>query len=385
MSLELPKHIINAINKNETSIGDSPALPPEDESKFLLKLINKEYADLTDGVENVETIKDELPMLITMCRKNESNNIPALESLCIEVINRIMPIPQDTIDIQANIVNNIDVKQQRLVPEETIDFSFDSICDMKNLTDEIYKRRMLNALISGASVVISEDVEIYLSSLYKINPDLPSLYNKIMKYNDILLYSEKDTLNQNENTEGGNVDVYIQSQENMVTIEAEGIMFPILFCEVIKGLLELAISHGLPEEREKAEYILKKSDFKLAENWDIRIGIPLWKRITAMFEKINVNIYDVGVNFFFMQLALKHCYEFNEFLQEVFLGTKNGERLLSDMITEIINSKEQDEFNDYMKSKNDATYQINDNDYFLPDELIVDSENNFDYINQYNN
>lgn len=380
MSLELPKHIINAINKNETSIGDSPALPPEDESKFLLKLINKEYADLTDGVENVETIKDELPMLITMCRKNELNNIPALESLCIEVINRIMPIPQDTIDIQANIVNNIDVKQQRLVPEETINFSFDSIDDMKNLTDEIYKRRMLNALISGASVVISEDVEIYLSSLYKINPDLPSLYNKIMKYNDILLYSEKDTLNQNENTEGGNVDVYIQSQENMVTIEAEGIMFPILFCEVIKGLLELAISHGLPEEREKAEYILKKSDFKLAENWDIRIGIPLWKRISAMFERINVNIYDVGVNFFFMQLALKHCYEFNEFLQEIFLGTKNGERLLSDMVTEIMNSKEQDEFNDYMKSKNDAAYQINDNDYFLPDELIVDSENSFDYI-----
>lgn len=373
MSLELPKHIVDAINKNETSIGDSPALPPEDESKFLFKLINKEYTDLTDGIESIETVKNELPMLITSCGKNEANSIPALENLCIEVINRIMPIPQDTIDIQANIVNGIDVKQQRLVPEETLDFSFDSIDDMKNLTDEIYKRRMLNALISGASVVISEDIEIYLSNLYKINPDLPSLYNKIMKYNDILLYSEKDTLNQNENTEGGNVDVYIQSQENMVTIEAEGIMFPILFCETIKGLLELAISHGLPEEKEKAEYVLKKSDFKLAENWDVRIGIPLWKRITAMFEKINADVYDVGVNFFFMQLALKHCHEFNEFLQEVFLGTKNGERLLAKMVDEIMNNKEQDEFNDYMKSKNDATYQINDNDYFTPDEMIVDS------------
>ena len=246
---------------------------------------------------------------------------------------------------------------------------------MKNLTDEIYKRRMLNALISGAAIVISEDVEIYLSSLYKINPELPSLYNKIMRYNDILLYSEKDTLKQDTNTEGGNVDVYIQSQENMVTIESKGIMFPILFCETVKGLLELAISHGLPEEREKAEYVLKKSDFKLAENWDIRIGIPLWKRIAAMFEKINANIYEVGVNFFFMQLALKHCCEFNEFLQEVFLGTKNGEKLLSDMVNEIMKDKEQDEFNDYMKSKNDATYQINDDEYFTSDEIIVDSEN----------
>ena len=111
----------------------------------------------------------------------------------------------------------------------------------------------------------------------------------------------------------------------------------------------------------------------MAENWDIRIGIPLWKRITAMFEKINADVYDVGVNFFFMQLALKHCYEFNEFLQEVFLGTKNGERLLANMVDEIMNNKEQDEFNDYMKSKNDATYQINDNDYFTADEMIVDS------------
>ena len=50
------------------------------------------------------------------------------------------------------------------------------------------------------------------------------------------------------------------------------------------------------------------------------------------------------------------------------------------LIDEIMNNKEQDEFNDYMKSKNDATYQINDNDYFTADEIIVDSENSFDYI-----
>ena len=43
------------------------------------------------------------------------------------------------------------------------------------------------------------------------------------------------------------------------------------------------------------------------------------------------------------------------------------------MVDEIMNNKEQDEFNDYMKSKNDATYQINDNDYFTADEMIVDS------------
>ena len=376
--MELSKYIINSINRNETSIGDNPAIPPEDETKFLYKIIKKEFEELTNGIDNVDTIKEKLPSLLIDCIKSESNNIPALEELCFKVVDRFMPIPEDTISIEAKIVNNVDVKQQRLVPEDTSDFSFDSIDDMSHLTDEIYKRRLLNALINGAAMYYAtKKTEYYLIDLFKINPDLPALYNKILTYNNILLYTEKDTLEDGKNTDAGSVDVYIQSQDNMVKIKSQGIIFPILLFETIKGLLELAISHGLPDNREKAEYIIKKTDFKLADNWDMRIGLPLWNRIVAMFEKINVDLDEIELNFLFMQLSMLETYDFNNTMKEIFAGTKQGEHLLADIVYEIKEKRDKDDFDDYMQKQNDATYQIADDEYYEPDELIVDSESYF--------
>ena len=288
-----------------------------------------------------------------------------------------MPIPDDTLNIEASIVNNIDVDSERLVPEKTDDFSFDSINDMKYLTDEIYKRRMLNCLISGASTMYMFKPDFFLTDLYKINPELPYLYEKIMRYNEILLYSENDNITNEDSTDAGCVNIYIETDMNKVRVHSEGIIFPVLLSETIKGLLELAISHGLPENREKAEYVLKKADFKLAENWDLRLGMPLWNRIEKAFKDIDVNIDEIGVNFFFMQLSMLEPSEFNNFLQEVFLGTKDGMERLFNMVNNIMQEKDMDEFDDYMKNMNASQYQITDADYFEPNELIIDSENYF--------
>lgn len=379
MPLSISKHILKAINRNETSLGDHPALPPDDESKFLLKIVEHEFGYQTSaiGVENIEEIKNNLPSMITSCKKLEENSRNALENLCVETVNRIMPIPDDTLNIEASIVNNIDVDGERLVPEKTDDFSFDSINDMKYLTDEIYKRRMLNCLISGASTMYMFKPDFFLTDLYKINPELPYLYEKIMRYNEILLYCENDNITNENSTDAGCVNVCIETDMNKVRVQSEGIIFPVLLSETIKGLLELAISHGLPENREKAEYVLKKADFKLAENWDLRLGIPLWNRIEKAFKDIDVNIDEIGINFFFMQLSMLEPSEFNSFLQEVFLGTKDGMERLFNMVNSIMQEKDMDEFDDYMKNMNASQYQITDSDYFEPDELIVDSENYF--------
>ena len=40
MSYKLPKHIIKSILSNKTSLGDHPALPPDEEEKFLLYLLD---------------------------------------------------------------------------------------------------------------------------------------------------------------------------------------------------------------------------------------------------------------------------------------------------------------------------------------------------------
>lgn len=379
MDISVSKHILNAINKNETSLGDHPALPPDDESKFLTKIVEHEFGYQTSaaGVDNIEEIKNILPTMVTSCKKKEEANRNALENLCIETVNRIMPIPDDTLNIEASLVNKVDIDSERLIPEKTDDFSFDSIDDMKYLTDEIYKRRMLNCLISGASTRYVFKPDFFLNDLYKINPELPHLYEQIMRYNEILLYSENDNITNENSTDAGCVNIYIETDMNKVRVQSEGIIFPVLLSETIKGLLELAVSHGLPKDRNKAEYVLKKADFKLAENWDLRLGMPLWDRIEKAFSNIDVNIDDVGLNFFFMQLSMLEPSEFNSFLQEVFLGTKRGLDRLSNMVNNIMREKDIDDFNDYMNNMNASQYQITDADYFEPNELIIDSEEYF--------
>lgn len=376
----LPNHILKALKDNKTSLGEHPSFPPDEEEKFIVYLVQDTYDELCEKLNNVEyqDLKNKLGKLIVECRKIERNNKEALEQLCANVINEMFQIPQDTIDLDIKIVDKIDTSSDRLLPEKTLDFSFEDIEDMNNLTDEIYKRRMLNALVTGASIYYMNYIIKYVKEIFDIDSELPSLYKKILECNNILIYNEKDTLMENDKAlEGGKVDVMISSNDTLPIIKAEGVLFPILFEETVKGLLELAISHGLPKNKEKAKYVLSKSDFKLAEMWDMRLGLPLWKLIDKQMKEAGYDIFEVGLNFFLMKLSEMDCKTFNKSLQEIFAKTKKGKEILSDISEEILYEKDKDEFDDYVQTKNDSTVQLNDDDCFTADELLDNDEENY--------
>lgn len=370
----LPKHILKAAEKNKTSIGDNPCLPPEEETNFIVKLLSEYYDEISSRIktDNIDELKNELNELILKCKKIENQHKNDLENICVECVNELFHIPEDTIDLNVSLVNKIDTSAERLYPESNIDYEFETISDMDKLTQEIYKRRFLNSLISGAALYYASNFKPYFQKVFEIDTELPSLYKKIMTINNILLFLEKDTLDISENNDGGKVDVFISNNENLVQIKSEAILFPILLNETIKGLLELSISHGLPEEREKANYIISKADFKFAELWDLRLGIPLWKRFLKLAEKSNIDIEAVGINYFTMDLASISPDNFNIDIKEMLANTKRGSEVLQNVCTSIINSKEEDEFNDYMITQQNNQIQITDDDYFEADELITE-------------
>lgn len=369
----LPKYIIKALRKNHTSLGDHPAFPPEDEEKFVIKLLTKYYNGILEdvGSTDVPRLKNELSRLLSECIKKEQPIKDALEKLCIEVVNDMFNIPQDSIDIKVTLADTIDTSGQRMFPESTEDFEFDDIRDMNGLTDEVYKRRMLNCLIAGISVNMAYDVSNYIQNLFKIDPELPLLYKKILAVNGLLLYLEKDSDfdNDEQSTEGGIVDVKITNQDEMPIIDAQGLIFPVLLEETIKGLLELAISHGLPKDRERAMYVIKKSDFKLAEMWDLRLGMPLWERISSQIED------DVEPNFLMMELSKLKPAAFNSLLQEVFAGTKTGKRKLEKILGKIKRLKNADDFDRYIQIRNQE-YPLEDGN-FTSDELMINDNEMF--------
>lgn len=371
--MKAPKNILDIIVSNKTSLGDNPALPPELEEKFLVFLVNEHYSNLASHFDSidVEELSNDLSKSLTECKRYESQSKEALEKLCMQLVNEIFRIPNDTIFFDMKLVNQIDTRQERLVPENSKDYSFDSIEDMNNLTSEIYKRRLLNALIIGAATYYAENISFYTDELNHISPNLPSLYKKILTINSLLLFHTKQDINSNRK-DGGKVDVYLSNPETPVKIKSEGIIFPVLLEETIKGLLELSISHGLPESREKAEYITSKSDFKLAEVWDQRLGLPLWKRIVSVMKNIGEDPLEIGLNFLFMEISKLKPNHFNTVMQEVFANTKAGHHIMKELSNKIQYEKERDEFDDYMSQQTDDNqYPLNDGD-FTSDELIND-------------
>lgn len=365
---ELPRRIVNDLMSNKTSLGEHPAFPPEDEEKFIVSLLQSHFDEICNGVDisNPEELKTELGKLIAKCRQIESENKQALEQLCMNVVTAIFNIPQDTLDIKVEITDNIDTSSERIIPEKTTDFSFDSIDDMKTLGDEIYKRRLLDAIIAGAAIYYARDVYSYIQELFKIDSELPALYKKIFKYNDILLFLEKKYIPDENTMNAGKVDVMVRGKNTMVKIDAKGIIFPVLLEETVKGILELAVSHGLPSDIEKAQYVIKKSDFKLAEIWDVRLGYALWNTIA---EQIDDN--SVEPNFLLMELSTLPVEQFNQSMQEIFAKTKKGKEILSDICSSINREKDEDDFNDFIKTNNDR-YPVDDG-YFTSEELIADS------------
>ena len=375
---ELPKHILKALRTNRTSLGEHPAFPPEEEEKFVVNLILDTFEEISEkvNVQDYSTLESELAHIISQCRKIEKENIEALEQLCSKIVGELFDIPSDTLKMEWHIVNKVDTSTERLVPERTEGFSFDDIDDMNYLSAEIYKRRMLNALVAGASMYYMNFIGEYIKEIFEINPDLPSLYKKIIDYNNFLLYVSKDTLNEKGSSDGGKVDVTISSKDEYPIIKAEGLIFPILVEESIKGILELAISRGLPENIDKAKYVISKADFKIAEVWDMRLGFALWKLIEKEVNDCGYDMLEVGINFFLMELAQMDTDDFNTTLKEIFAQTRRGKDYIDEIVQTIIYNKDKDEFDDFVKTKNDSTVQINDDEYFTPEELITD---NYEY------
>ena len=172
--MKLPKNIIDIILSNKTSLGDNPALPPELEDKFLVFLVSKYYVKISSNFDgsDIEELSRTMSSLLTKSVKLESENRQALEQLCTQLINDIFHIPNDTLIVKAKIVPKVDTKQLRLVPESSEGYTFDSIDDINRLTSEIYKRRMLNVLITGAAMYYTEKISSYQDDLNKINSEV---------------------------------------------------------------------------------------------------------------------------------------------------------------------------------------------------------------------
>lgn len=372
---ELPYDIISSIEQHKTSLGNNPAIPDIFEIPFLLKILNDYFIKIKEELKSIgyinvksDNLKDAFSELLKKCIELETPNRNYLEKLVFNIISGLFGIPEDAIDFDLVLtetieLSNFSVKITSI--EDYDDVSFDNIKEIKSLRKEILKRKMLKAVITGGAMCLSSNIKIYENEINKINPKLCHLYHIILLINNYLLL-EQEFLNINDkhHQQLGVVEVSLGNDDELVRIKSHGVIFPILLCETIKGLFELFISHGLPEDINKAKYILEKSDFIKMEPWEMRIGPSLWEIISKSFNDIKTD----ELPYLLKKISKLDNDKFNFIMKEVLAKTKKGRHLMYIISNESKKDIEYDKFVDkIIKMKQDKGV-ITDN-YIKSDEL----------------
>lgn len=370
----LPDEVVNKIINNKTSLGNNPSIPDIFEEPFLLKMAENGFDKAKNKLKEIGEINDveetklepALSKLILKCKEIEKPYRSELEKICINFVIDLFRVPDETVDISVSLCDDVDMNRNSFIVDPNIEVTeFDSVENAISIRGEVYKRRMLNVLCTGAAMRISENFDNFIDKVNDINPELADLYNKITSLNTYLLYTKNDFgIDDNNKMQLGVVEVSLGNDETKSKIESQGVILPILLMETIKGFMELFISHGLPTDINDAIAVIGRSDFIKAEPWDMKFGPILWD----LFYNSSNDVDYEELPYLMKIISELSVNKFNFLMKEVFAKTKKGKHIMSKLSFKAKRNSEYDKFVDKMtKMKTDKG--IITDDYIHPDEL----------------
>jgi hypothetical protein len=272
-------------------------------------------------------------------------------------------VPEGLVNFTCNLVEKVDTDKAPISNGEH--FEFEDTAHRSRLHDAVYKRRLINAMITGGAMRLSVISKQLIGELYEMSPELPAIYKKITVLNDYLLFTKNNMgISEKAKKQAGVSYLTIGNDrvKNVVRVEAE--IFPILLHESIRGFLEMFAAYGLPSSKKECAYIMSKADFIDAEPWDMRIGPAIWDYLMMRFEEPETENIPMLLTVLFSQTTNK----FNSILQEIFGETKRGERMVQKILMKAQEEFEADDFEKLMAKKQTDNSMITDG-YFIPEEL----------------
>lgn len=370
----LPSDIIDVLSANRTSLGNNPSIPDIFDVPFLLKITERGFEEAKNKLKEIGEINDieetelgpALSKLLLKCKELEQPHRSELERICMNHIIDLFGVPEETVDIEVKLCDDVDLNRNSIILDPIDgDNELDNVDEALTIKGEVYKRRILNALCMGGAMCMSNAFEDYMEDVERLDPSLKDLYIKIISLNNYLLYTKNDLgLTDEHKMQLGTVEVSLANDENKVKIEAQGVILPILMSELIRGFMELFISHGLPSDRNTAMLILGKSDFLKAEPWDMKLGPQLWILFSNTFNDINSE----ELPYLLKRISKLPIDKFNFLMKEVFAKTRKGREIMYKVSNKAKNDAEYDKFVDKMAKMKQDKGIITD-DYIHPDEL----------------
>lgn len=343
------------LRKREHSLGAHPIFPDSDEMHFEEKIMSKRFSDVvnnykrqfdTERVDSMSALNSMMP-LVGECMKTEAKHKKELEELAVKMIRREYDMGEDDVEIIAELTPSINIESVRKNPSPIMieDMEFDNHDSVSSANGEVYKRRFVNAMIQGAAKKGHHMFHLADGELTGMNPTLPNKYSKMMAAADLGYLTADDATPK---ASGGLVSVDYSGDKPV--IHAQAMVFPVLIHELVKGVMEILSTHGLPEDDKLTEYVLGKADFMNAEPWDMRLGPAIWEKFTHC---IDPDDFDKK-HHIYADLVSLPTEEFNHVMREIMLGSKEGKNKIREIVKEIDSDMERDAYEQAIREMNDS-------------------------------
>ena len=403
-SLKLEPFIYKAILNKSTSLGDNPAIPPYGDFGLEYHVVKNKFEEVSEIIDKyIEDGKLEskdpdyllsvLTQKIVECKKKEEPIRPQLQKLCENIVNSIFAIPVETVLLECKLTDEIKPEKNiRVLPENFDEFdenayNFEDVDEVELANKAILKRRFINCLIQGLSYWLSTDIDDWYDTVVGLDKDIWNLWYNIIHISDYLLFVKNEKIDEKRPKLMSYVEVKLGRLGKKTSIKAQGVILPFLLRDTIRGFLELFSSHGLPNDTQKAMYVVKKADFLVAEPWDLRLGMGIMDMLHTSLTKIfqsNLLFTTQRIPYFFKMLCSLKTDEFNSVIKNFLLHTKKGKIIAKEFDDTIARDIDYQKFKDRIQQKNIDTSVINDGD-FSKEELdgYVLQENETDEMMAY--
>lgn len=335
-----PEFIASAVEQKNTSIGSNKAFKDKTVSiptNLLVDRYEEIIASIKKVIGYVPSVDDALSLLSKRIKEAMELERPIrdqLEKLCKLKVNTTLGVPKETIILDCTLVDDVKPDMDIRIRPEGTTYQPEDLND--SINDEILKRRLINSMVQGISYLLM--IATYKDDKIKEwNPELIGLYREIICLNDFLLFVKEEEITDKNPMLGSHVKTMLGNETEKTIIESQGLVYPLLLQETYRGFFELFASNALPDDVNKAKFIISKADITIAEAWDLRLGVGLWKTID---EHLPDNMEPTIYPYIFSAIVIKPLNDFNDTIYDAMTNGYGFKRWANDVINQVNHDRE---------------------------------------------
>ena len=285
-----------------------------------------------------------------------------LEELAVKIVKEEMAIPDDALQFDAQIVGMGEIDMEGMQQggdepkEEEMTAEEEAFDEFEDFDIEKQKRRFLNQLIQGASKKGHYLFHMVEEELNHIDPNLINLYGIMMSINDLVYWIMPDqtAMMMAESGESMAGKEEIDPDTDPPTVIAKGITFPVLVHELIKGVMEVFATQGLPDDEKQARKVMDSEDTLVGEVWDLRLGPVIWEKFRNAYpmELMQDDKTEIQ-NYLFAEFASMEAKDMFRLAKNILAGNDEGKEELERIVKEIIDQISKEDYEETLPTDYD--------------------------------